>query len=349
VAEVALVGVHKRFPASGVSPENHVVRGVDLTIGDGEVVCLLGGSGCGKTTTLRMIAGLDTVSDGRISIGGVEVSGPAVFVPPERRRLGMVFQSYAIWPHLDVFENVAFPLRMLGTNYIATRVDAALAAVRLTALARRKPSALSGGQQQRVAIARALVAEPRVLLLDEPLSNLDANLRHELRDEIRQLVRRAGLTAVLVTHDQEEASAVADRIALMDQGRITQVGPPRELFEAPRTSAVALFLGVSNRLTGQRDGAGVRVGDVHVPAMILEDSPASGPCRLGFRPGAARLVASGPGLPGVVEEALWTGTGARVTVRIGGDRVVVDGAGGVAVGASVSLQVDAAFVLPCAS
>ncbi len=336
MADVALRGVHKRYGA------NHVVRGVDLDVADGEVVALLGGSGCGKTTTLRMVAGLDPTDGGTIAIGGEIVASDAVFVPPERRRLGMVFQSYAVWPHLTVFENVAFPLVVTSAGDVAARVGRALEAVQLTALKDRRPSQLSGGQQQRVAIARALVAEPRVLLLDEPLSNLDANLRLELREEIRSIVRRAGVTVMLVTHDQEEAFALADRIALMDAGRIAQLAPPRDLYERPATSAVARFLGMSQRIPGIRVDGGVRVGDVVVPAHAPEDAP-QGECVLAFRTADAGI---GPGgIPGRVVDRAWLGAHVRARVEVAGAVVVVDGPPGVAVGDAVGVVVRCGAIL----
>jgi iron(III) transport system ATP-binding protein len=268
VATVELRGVRKRYGAV------EVVRGLDLDVPEGTVLCLLGGSGCGKTTTLRTIAGLERPDEGTVRIGGTLVSGPGTFVPPERRGLGMVFQSYAVWPHLDVFENVAFPLRRAGrpVDPVAPLLDQ----LGLGALARRRPDQLSGGQQQRVALARALVADPAVLLLDEPLSNLDARLRIEVRAQIRELVVARGITAILVTHDHDEAFAVADQVAFLDRGRAEQVGPGRALWDQPRTAAVARFFGVQE-LAGDRVGDGVRVAGGEVPARPVDDAPAAGP------------------------------------------------------------------------
>jgi len=228
------------------------VSDVDLRVAEGEFVTLLGPSGCGKTTTLRMVAGLEQNTSGRISLGNEVVSDAAsgVFVPSERRRLGMVFQSYAIWPHMTVFENVAYPLRVRRRPAAEIRdlVSNALRLVEMERFAERPAPALSGGQQQRVAIARALVFEPKVLLLDEPLSNLDAKLRLQMGDEFRAIQRRLGMTTLYVTHDQSEAMALSDRVVVMDQGRIQQVGAPEEIYRYPANRTVAGFFGNPNLL-----------------------------------------------------------------------------------------------------
>ena len=229
-----------------------VVSGFSLDVAHGEFVTLLGPSGCGKTSTLRMIAGLQANSAGRITVGDMLVSDPqaGVFIAPERRHLGMVFQSYAIWPHMTVFENVAYPLRVRreASSSIAPRVMEALRLVDMQDYAQRPAPALSGGQQQRVAIARALVGEPAVLLLDEPLSNLDAKLRAQTGEEFRSLQRRLGITTIYVTHDQEEAMTLSDRIVLMQAGKIQQAGPPVELYRRPVDASVAAFFGSPNLL-----------------------------------------------------------------------------------------------------
>src|SRR5262245_31905787 len=243
------VGVHR------VSKRFGTVRAVDavsLSIPDGRLVTLLGPSGCGKTTTLRMIAGLELNDDGRITIGDRVVSDPAagLFVPPERREIGMVFQSYAIWPHMTVFANVAYPLevRRRPSAEVRTRVAAALRLMGMEPLAERPATALSGGQQQRVAIARALVFEPRVLLMDEPLSNLDAQLREQMRVEVRALQQRLGITTVYVTHDQEEAMVLSDEIAVMHEGRVLQSATPETIYTRPANRRVAAFVGTPNLL-----------------------------------------------------------------------------------------------------
>ncbi len=228
------------------------VDDVSLDIEKGEFVTLLGPSGCGKTTTLRMVAGLEQNSAGRILIADRVVSDAEknFFLPPDRRRLGMVFQSYAIWPHMTVFDNVAYPLRVRRRpkDEIKERVTNALRLVEMSRYAERPAPALSGGQQQRVAIARALVFEPEVLLLDEPLSNLDAKLRLQMGDEFRALQKRLGITSLYVTHDQEEAMALSDRIVVMHAGKILQIGAPEEIYQRPATREVAAFFGSPNLL-----------------------------------------------------------------------------------------------------
>src|SRR5262245_53506896 len=239
------------------------VNRVHLKVERGEFMTLLGPSGCGKTTTLRMVAGLEQNTTGRISIGGRVVSDAAagLFVPPDHRQLGMVFQSYAIWPHMTVFDNVAYPLRIRRRPKaeIGARVQAALRLVEMENFAQRPAPALSGGQQQRVAIARALVFEPEVLLLDEPLSNLDARLRTQMGDEFRALQKRLGITSLYVTHDQEEAMALSDRVVVMQAGHILQVGAPEEIYQRPASRAVATFFGLPNlldaKVTGCQPGA----------------------------------------------------------------------------------------------
>jgi iron(III) transport system ATP-binding protein len=231
---------------------NIIVDGFNLAIGPGENVVLLGPSGCGKTTTLRMVAGLIRPDDGEIHLNGALASGPGTNVPTEHRHLGMVFQNYAVWPHKSVFENVAYGLKIARRPKpeILQRVTQALALVQLNGLGERYPGDLSGGQQQRVALARAIVTEPSLLLLDEPLSNLDAVLRKEMRIELKQLTRRIGMTSLYVTHDQEEALALADRIVVMNQGRIEQIGTPHEIYRRPRTRFVASFVGTTNFIEG---------------------------------------------------------------------------------------------------
>ncbi len=233
--------------------ETKAVDAVTLEVGQGELVALLGPSGCGKTTTLRMVAGFVPPSGGRVLIGGEDVTGK----PAHRRSMGVVFQSYALFPHLDVRDNVAFGLRMrgLGTAERRAKAGEALEMVALSHLAGRYPSQLSGGQQQRVALARALVIEPSVLLLDEPLSNLDAHLRAEMRSEIRRLQQRLSITTLFVTHDQEEALAMSDRIAVMNKGRLVEAGRPQSLCDHPRDAFTASFLGARTVVEGRsRDG-----------------------------------------------------------------------------------------------
>ncbi|MGV3625478.1 MAG: ABC transporter ATP-binding protein [Archangium sp.] len=266
MAAVELTDLHKSWGAT------RVVNGISLRIESGAFISLLGPSGCGKTTTLRMIAGLEAPDSGTIAIGGADVTK----TPPEKRNLGMVFQSYAVWPHRTVEENVAYPLvlQRRTKSEIAERVKEALGWVRLTSLASRMPSQLSGGQLQRVAIARALVAQPQVLLLDEPLSNLDAALREELRGEIAALRTRLGTTMIFVTHDQHEALALADRVAVMNRGVIEQIDSPTAIYQSPSTPFVAGFVGSANVLDGHVAANHFVVGDVRF-AHVAADGPAS--------------------------------------------------------------------------
>jgi iron(III) transport system ATP-binding protein len=247
VSSVALLGLTKRY-GDAVALDD-----VSLEIAHGTLVCLLGPSGCGKTTALRLLAGFAEPSAGEIKLGDRVVSSPRRTLPPEQRNVSMVFQSYALWPHMTVAQNIAYglELRKLDRDTIAKKVAAILATARLDALAERYPAELSGGQQQRVSLARALIVEPETLLLDEPLSNLDANLREEMRFEVRRLHDAYRYTTVYVTHDQSEAMTTADQIAVMNHGRIEQIGNPREVYERPRSEFVARFLGGSNIIRGR--------------------------------------------------------------------------------------------------
>src|ERR1700750_565071 len=259
------------------------VSDVDLRVSEGEFVTLLGPSGCGKTTTLRMVAGLEQNTGGRISIGNEVVSDAArgVFVPSAHRRLGMVFQSYAIWPHMTVFENVAYPLRVRRRPPAEIRdlVTKALRLVEMEGFEQRPAPALSGGQQQRVAIARALVFEPKVLLLDEPLSNLDAKLRLQMGEEFRAIQRRLGMTTLYVTHDQSEAMMLSDRVVVMQAGRVLQIGTPEEIYRRPRSQAVATFFGSPN-LVRATVTACDRVGDQEFK-LSVRGRDWEGVCRAG--------------------------------------------------------------------
>lgn len=256
---IRIEGLEKSYGSARRSV--HVIEGIDLDIPAGCFFVLLGPSGSGKTTALRVVAGLERHEAGRVSLDGRIVSDPArgVFVHPSQRGIGMVFQSYAIWPHMTVFDNVAYPLEQgvhRSRDAIGAEVAASLALVGLSALAQRPATLLSGGQQQRVALARALVARPRVLLLDEPLSNLDAQLRERMRVEIREVQRSVGITALYVTHDRTEALSMADLVAVMNNGRIEMLGTPRDLYDRPATAFVAGFLGPANLLAGRIEAAG---------------------------------------------------------------------------------------------
>jgi len=265
VAAVELKNLTKRYGA------NAVVDNVSLHIEHGKLVCLLGPSGCGKTTTLRLIAGFVEPSDGEIRVGDRLISSPAGTVPPERRNMSMIFQSYALWPHMTVRENIAYglKLRKFGRDIIAKKLGAILAVTQLAPLADRYPGELSGGQQQRVALARALIVEPETLLLDEPLSNLDANLREEMRFEVRRLHDTYRYTTVYVTHDQAEAMTTADLICVMNAGRIEQSGTPEEVYDRPRSEFVARFIGASNVVKGTSLDA-ARIAFAGVPVRCRE-------------------------------------------------------------------------------
>ncbi len=264
-----------------------VVDGINLDVGQGELVCLLGPSGCGKTTTLRMVGGFISPDAGRIEIGGRDVTG----LPPERRPTAMVFQNYALWPHMTVFKNIAYglKLRKISKPEIEERVQAVLKMVNLTHLRDRHPAALSGGEQQRVALARALVLEPAVLLLDEPLSNLDAKLRVVVREEIKEIQQRLKITTVFVTHDQDEAMSIADRIAVMSAGRIEQYAKPEEIYRRPESRFVAGFVGTMNFFEGRIHPDHIVVGPSQVRLAVEEGalegfSPDGGSFEIAVRP-----------------------------------------------------------------
>jgi ABC-type Fe3+/spermidine/putrescine transport system ATPase subunit len=267
-------GVSKSYAAT------RVVKDLDLEVTDGELFTLLGASGSGKTTILRLVAGLERPDSGRLVFDDKPVSDAdaGLFVPPEQRGLGMVFQSYALWPHLTVRGNLALGLeeRHMRRAEVAAKVAAMLAQVGLAGLEHRYPHELSGGQQQRVALARALIAEPRILLLDEPLSNLDAVLREQVRGEIRSLQRRLRITTILVTHDQAEAMSVSDRIGIVHDGRILQVDRPEVLYHRPRSAFAATFLGRANLLRGEATGGAVCIGTARLElAVPIADGPAT--------------------------------------------------------------------------
>ncbi|WP_247893738.1 ABC transporter ATP-binding protein [Azospirillum endophyticum] len=313
---------------------NHVLKDVNLAIKPGEFFAFLGPSGCGKTTLLRLIAGFNTAQRGEVRIGGRDIST----LPPHRRDVGMVFQSYALWPHMTVRRNVAFGLeeRRVPRAEIERRVDAALELVGLKHLADRRPSQLSGGQQQRVALARTIVIEPKILLLDEPLSNLDAKLRVQMRQELLSLQRKLGLTTIFVTHDQEEANTICDRIAVMEDGRVQQVGTPQDLYDHPANLFVAGFLGTANVLDGtvRDDEAGGRafVGNGFTPVALPAAEAGTGAGgKLMFRPQNLAIRADGqppaPGkarLTGTVRHREFLGASIRYAVDVGGQLVQVD-------------------------
>jgi iron(III) transport system ATP-binding protein len=321
---VTLKNISKRF---GSTP---AVVDVSLEVERGEFFGLLGPSGCGKTTTLRMIAGLERPDSGNIEFDGQNITN----LSPERRGFGMVFQNYALFPHLNVFENVAFGLRARHKpkTEIAARASSALELVQLPHYERRRVDELSGGQQQRVAIARAIAIEPALLLFDEPLSNLDVTLREETRSELRELVNRLGLTAVYVTHDQEEAFALCDRISVMMGGRILQTGKPRELYEHPAQISVARFLGRNNlirvmRLSSSKTAAGefkTLEGDhtLRLPVQNDDLAPLNKPCFLAIRPEHLLITKAGDRrenvLPARVRELNFAGATSSIKLDANG-------------------------------
>ncbi len=315
--KILLIELSKRFG------ELTAVDGIDLHVPGGEFFSLLGPSGCGKTTTLRMIAGFEQPTEGRILLDGVDVA----YTPPHKRNVNTVFQNYALFPHLNVFDNVAFGLRRAKRpkDELTRRVGEALELVRLTGLERRKSSQLSGGQQQRVALARALVLNPAVLLLDEPLGALDAKLRKALQIELKTLQQEVGITFLYVTHDQEEALTMSDRLAVMNGGQIEQIGAPQDVYEDPETLFVADFLGVSNLMDAT--GRGSVDGRCRVETGRFEldagggPSDVTGPAKLVIRPERIELephkADSRPNcLPGMVERVVYVGSAVQVLVRV---------------------------------
>lgn len=316
MAEVTLVDVAKAYG------EAVAVRGVNLTVADGEFVTLLGPSGCGKTTTLHMVAGLLAPTRGTIAIGGRVVADAARnrFVPPDKRNLGMVFQSYALWPHMTLAQNIGYPLKLrrVATKDRERRVQSSLELVALGEYGARYPHELSGGQQQRGALARALVAEPDILLLDEPLSNLDAQLREDLRGEIRRVQQHVGTTVLFVTHDQAEAMALSDRIAVMRAGAIEQVAPPHAIYEQPATPFVAAFIGAVNVLDALDEGGTARV--TALPALPLPLVPLARTFQAVVRPEDIALLPPAdvpPGQIGSVETRAYLGDHIAYVVRLG--------------------------------
>ena len=320
--EVTLVDLTKRFD------DVTAVDSISLHVDGGEFFSLLGPSGCGKTTTLRLVAGFEQPTSGQILLDGLDVAG----IPPYKRNVNTVFQSYALFPHLRVFDNVAFGLRRAGVDKqeVRRRVAEGLALVELTGLERRKPAQLSGGQQQRVALARVLVLQPAVVLLDEPLGALDAKIRRALQVELKALQERVGLTFIYVTHDQEEALTMSDRLAVMNGGRVEQLGPPRTVYEEPHTTFVADFLGISNLLQGTAlgklgDRCRVRVGEFELHAG-RGDLTARGDTRLVIRPERVRLEpreSSGENrVPAMVQRIVYRGSSSQVFLTLpNGDQV----------------------------
>ena len=313
--------------------------GLDLQLAPGELVALLGPSGCGKTTALRLLAGLEDADSGRVVVDGRDITA----VPANKRDMGMVFQAYSLFPHLTAQENVAFGLQLRGVSggQRRRRAGEMLELVGLSRQADRYAHQLSGGQQQRVALARALAIEPQVLLLDEPLSALDAKVRAQLRDEVRRIQLDVGATTLFVTHDQEEALAVADRVGVMRAGQLEQVGTPSEVYNGPRTAFVAEFVGLTNRLAGEAVDGAAQVLGARLP--LLPGSPTSGPVLVLVRPESIDVLATPDG-SGEVVAVSFLGPAGRVQVRTPKDGVVLaqvptDTVPGLRPGARVSLRV----------
>jgi iron(III) transport system ATP-binding protein len=322
MSTVTIKNLTKSFGSSQVLKEfNEVFR-------DGEFVTLLGPSGCGKTTMLRMIAGFEIPTTGEIWIDDKLVSGGKTFLPPEKRDIGMVFQSYAVWPHMNVFDNVAYPLQIkhVKREEIRTRVDKILETVHLTRYADRLPNQLSGGQQQRIALARALVAEPNLLLLDEPLSNLDAKLRESMRFEIKDITKSLGISVVYVTHDQTEAMAMSDRIFLINNGIVQQSGTPDEIYNHPANQFVADFLGKVDFFKGVAENGTIHLSeweaDLQYPKMEQ-----SGNIEVAIRPENIRISKESDGIMGKLEKLYYLGDETDCRVRVGKAlvRVITDG------------------------
>ena len=319
MATVTLSGIGKEYK------DKEVLHDLNLTVEDGECFTLLGPSGCGKTVLLRLIAGFEKPDSGSIRIGERLMADTEDVVPPNERGLGVVFQDYAVWPHKSVFENIAYPLQLaaVSAEELHRRVMEVVALVNLTGLEERMPSQLSGGQQQRVALARALVARPSLLLLDEPLCNLDANLREEMRFEIKALQKNLGITILYVTHDQEIALAISDRVGIMDeQGRIRQIGSPQEIFEQPADEFVFRFLGVTNMLSvlASQDGC-YTDGEIllpwHPPHDLTQTHPQQRHWRVGFRPSDVEVLAEGEGIPACIRRISFLGAVTELRLTLG--------------------------------
>jgi len=327
VSFLLLENLVKEFVGRGGEGIVRAVDQVNISIQEGEFVTLLGPSGCGKTTTLRLIAGFEFPTEGRIVLDGEEINDQ----PPNQRDMAMVFQSYAIFPHLNVFENIAYGLKIqrLGKDVIKNKVQRVLELTELTGLENRAPGALSGGQQQRVALARALVMEPKVLLMDEPLSNLDAKLRELMRTEIRRIQQTLGITSVYVTHDQLEAMTLSDQIVVMNQGRIEQIGTPSDIYRHPKTAFVADFIGRTNFVDGTVHAINGDTVALEIFGKTLSipkpDNPVSAgkPARLVVRPEAIQVAEASGQFEGVVRWASYHGNAVEYEVEIAGQKLTV--------------------------
>ena len=329
-SSVILKDVTKIFQQPDTGKDFVAVDHINLHIHDGEMVTLLGPSGCGKTTTLRMISGFEYPTSGSVLIGDRDVAK----VPPNKRGISMVFQSYALFPHLNIWENIAYGLKVakVSQSELIERTNNVVEMMQLKGFERRFPNQLSGGQQQRVALARAVVIEPSVLLFDEPLSNLDAKLRESMRDDLRALQKRLGITSLYVTHDQSEAMAISDRVVIMKDGVICQEGSPTEIYEQPNSRFVANFIGKANFIDGTFRGvdgqaALVEVGGktISIPAPgKMQDVQKDGPCCLAVRPESIQLSADQGQLPGRVTRATYYGAKVEYEVMLGDQPIIVE-------------------------
>ncbi len=327
---VVLKDITKVFQQPDTGKDFVAVNHINLEIADGEMVTLLGPSGCGKTTTLRMLSGFEFPTSGNVFIGGRDVAN----VPPNKRGISMVFQSYALFPHMNIWENVAYGLRVakVSKEEMIRRTESVLELMQLKGMEKRFPNQLSGGQQQRVALARAVVIEPSVLLFDEPLSNLDAKLRESMRDELRALQKRLGITSLYVTHDQSEAMAISDRVVIMKDGNIMQQGTPTQIYEQPNSRFVANFIGKANFIEGVFKGmngasAEVEVGrhtlTIPAPGAMPGVTP-GGKCCLTVRPESINLVPGDGPLSGTVSRATYYGAKIEYEVDLSGKPIIVE-------------------------
>ena len=326
---VRLKDVTKIFQQPDTGKEFTAVNQINLDVKAGEMVTLLGPSGCGKTTALRMISGFEYPTSGSVFIGDADVAR----VPPNKRGLSMVFQSYALFPHMNIWENIAYGLRVakLPQEEIIDRTNKVIELMQLTGMERRFPNQISGGQQQRVALARAVVIEPKVLLFDEPLSNLDAKLRERMRDELRDIQKRLGITSLYVTHDQSEAMAISDRIVIMKAGHLVQMGTPQEIYEYPNCKFVANFIGKANFLpctfkSGAGKGAEVTLKDFayHVPDAGPVVHQAGDACALAFRPESVKITREGDGLPATVTRSTYFGSRIEYEAEVGETTITIE-------------------------
>ena len=333
---------------------NEVLKGIDLTIAPGSFVALLGASGCGKTTLLRTLSGFTPAASGSITVKGKDI----LREPPERRGMAMVFQSYALWPHMNVAQNMGYglKLRRVPRNEIQRRVSDLLQMLGLKGYGERSVTELSGGQRQRVALGRALAVEPQILLLDEPLSNLDARIRLQMRHEIRSIQRQLRVTAILVTHDREEAMVMADQVVILDQGRIAQIGTPEDVFQRPRTPYVASFMGAENIIDcdASPDGDAVRLRIVNIPHAGVRCTPLQarlGPVQVHFRSEVAALRIDGAEpanrleIPGQIRQVSYLGGAYRCEIKTGCGQFFVDHPSCIAAGDAVTVSIPSTALL----